>query len=131
MHNMYDPMNMATHTPSKRHKSVGRGSSASGFELMAKVMKAVADPIRLAIVEQLRDGELCVCEIVEGVSAERSNVSRHLSVLATAGVVASRKEGLKVFYRLQTPCILNIFSCVRSVIEADLEESRQAMCCIK
>jgi len=118
----------------KRHKSAGNGSSArnaSGFELMAKVMKAVADPIRLSIVEQLRDGERCVCEIVEGVSAERSNVSRHLSVLATAGVVASRKEGLKVFYRLRTPCILNIFSCVRGVIEADLEESRQALCCMK
>jgi ArsR family transcriptional regulator len=105
--------------------------SASGFELMAKVMKAVADPIRLAIIEQLRDGERCVCDIVENVAAERSNVSRHLSVLASSGVVSSRKEGLKVFYRLRTPCILNIFSCVRSVIEADLDESRQALCCLK
>ncbi len=98
---------------------------------MAKVMKAVADPIRMAIIEQLRDGELCVCDIVTGVAAERSNVSRHLSVLSSAGVVRSRKEGLKVFYCLRTPCILNVFECVRGVIEADLEANRQALCCLR
>ncbi len=94
-------------------------------------MKAVADPIRLAIIEQLQDGERCVCDIVAGVRAERSNVSRHLSVLASAGVVSSRKDGLKVYYRLRAPCILNIFSCVQKVIEAELRDTQQALSYVK
>ena len=92
------------------------------YRLKADVLKAVAHPIRLAIVETLREGERCVCDITEAVSAERSNVSRHLSVMVRAGVLTSRKEGLKVFYRLRAPCILNFFACVEGVLREQLKE---------
>jgi DNA-binding transcriptional ArsR family regulator len=100
------------------------------YALTARIMKAVAQPIRLAILDSLRDGERCVCDIARAVGAERSNVSRHLAVLSSAGLLSSRKEGLQVFYALRTPCILNIFKCVREVIEADLAAQREALCCI-
>ncbi len=100
------------------------------YAVTARIMKAVAQPIRLAILETLRNGEQCVFDIAKAVGAERSNVSRHLSVLASAGILSSRKDGLQVFYRLETPCILNVFTCVRGVIEADLENNRQALCCM-
>lgn len=92
-------------------------------------MKAVAQPIRLAILEALRDRELCVSDIARAVKAQRSNVSRHLAVLSSVGILASRKDGLQVYYRLETPCILNVFGCVRGVIEAELEAGRRALCC--
>lgn len=94
---------------------------------LARVLKAVADPIRLAILDQVRDGERSVQQIAEGVGAERSNVSRHLAVLAAAGVLTSRKNGVKVFYGLRTPCILSLFTCVCNVIEADVREAQAAV----
>jgi DNA-binding transcriptional ArsR family regulator len=100
------------------------------YILTARIMKAVAQPIRLAILDSLRQGERCVCDIAGAVHAERSNVSRHLAVLSSAGLVRSRKAGLQVFYELRTPCILNVFTCVREVIEADVAEQKQALCCI-
>ena len=100
------------------------------YIVTARIMKAVAQPIRLAILESLCDGELCVCDIARAVGAQRSNVSRHLSVLTSARILSSRKDGLQVFYKLETPCILKVFTCVRGVIEADLEANRQALCCM-
>ena len=102
-------------------------SQYGNYGPLARVLKAVADPIRLAILDQVRDGERSVWDIANGVGAERSNVSRHLSVLAAAGVLTSRKDGVKVFYRLRTPCILSLFTCVCNVIEADVRESQAAV----
>lgn len=99
------------------------------YSKTARVMKAVAQPIRLAILDSLREGERSVGDIADAVDAERSNVSRHLAVLTNAGILGSRKEGLQVFYFLQTPCILSVFSCVREVIKADVEAGRRALCC--
>ena len=57
------------------------------LSMKAEVFKALGHPIRLAVVEALRDGEACVCDIAEAVRAERPNVSRHLAVLVAAGVL--------------------------------------------
>ena len=73
------------------------------YQARARVMKALAQPVRLEIADVLAEGELCVEDISTRVGAERSNVSRHLSVLAAAGIVESRKQGLKVFYSLKVP----------------------------
>lgn len=100
------------------------------YAVTARIMKALSEPVRLAIVDSLRDGAKCVCDIAEAVGAERSNVSRHLSVLSSAGILTSRKQGLMVFYELHTPCILNVFTCVRGVIEADLKAKKKTLCCL-
>lgn len=86
-------------------------------ELKAEIIQAAAHPIRLAVIEFLSGGEQCVCDIVEHVGAQRSNVSRHLSVMIKAGVLESRKDGLKVMYSLQTPCILGFLACVEEVLK--------------
>mgnify|MGYP001379729375 CR=1 FL=1 len=70
------------------------------FEKQAEIAKAIAHPLRIAIVDFLKEGEQCVCDIAENVGSERSNISRHLSIMVSAGVLESRKEGLKVIYRL-------------------------------
>lgn len=87
------------------------------YETQARILQAVGQPIRLAILDILKDGEQCVCDIVEAVGAERSNVSRHLSVLLNAGILACRKDGLKMIYSLRTPCILSFFSCLADVLK--------------
>jgi len=91
------------------------------YELKAEVMQALGHPIRLAIVDCLSRGELSVGEVAEQVEAERSNVSRHLSVLLKADVVAKRKDGLHVVYRLKTPCVLGFMGCLTNVLRERAE----------
>ncbi|UCF15808.1 MAG: winged helix-turn-helix transcriptional regulator [Phycisphaerales bacterium] len=97
------------------------------YEKQAEIAKAVAHPVRVAIIDFLKDGEQCVCDIAQRVGSERSNVSRHLSVMVRAGVLECRKEGLKVIYKLKTPCILDFFSCVTEVIKQQAKESERLL----
>lgn len=95
----------------------------------AEVFKALGHPSRLAIVDALADGELCVCELNKTVDADMSTVSRHLSVLRNAGILSSEKRGNQVFYTLECPCITTFYGCVESVINGtgqpvQLEEPR-------
>ncbi len=65
-----------------------------------KTMKALSDPSRVKILKMLEGGEMCVCELREALGLAQPTVSKHLKVLEEAGLVASRKEGLWVNYRL-------------------------------
>ena len=87
------------------------------FKWRAEIMKALAHPSRLFIVDRLGQREHCVCELTKMIGADVSTVSKHLTVLKNAGLVADEKRGSKVFYKLQAPCILTIFDCVESVIK--------------
>ena len=97
------------------------------FEKQAEVAKAIAHPLRTAIIDFLRDGEQCVCDIADYVGSERSNISRHLSVMVKAGVLEYRKEGLKVIYRLKCTCILDFFSCVTDVLRQQAKENEKLL----
>jgi len=95
--------------------------------MKAEVISAAGHPIRLAILEYLRDGEQCVCDITSHVGAERSNVSRHLGVLLQAGLLEQRKDGLRMMYKLKTPCILKFLKCVTSVLRERAVESSKLL----
>jgi len=97
------------------------------YEKQAEIAKAIGHPLRVAIIDFLKDGEQCVCDIAQHVGSERSNISRHLSVMVRAGVLGYRKEGLKVIYKLKTPCILDFFSCVTVVIRQQAKESEKLL----
>jgi len=97
------------------------------FEKQAQITKAVAHPLRIAILDFLETGPQCVCDIAGHLGSERSNVSRHLSVMTNAGVLESRKEGLKVIYTLKTPCILDFFSCVTGVLRQQATENQRLL----
>lgn len=92
------------------------------YEARARVVKAMAHPTRLFIVDELSKGERCVCKLTEMVGDDVSTISRHLSVLKGAGIVADEKRGMQVFYSLRVPCVLNFFSCVESVMKATARE---------
>ncbi len=82
----------------------------------AIVLKAMAHPSRLAMLEALAGGERCVGELQAIVGSDFSTVSRHLSVLRNAGILADRKQGAQVFYSLRVPCVLDFLACVDAVI---------------
>lgn len=97
------------------------------FEKQAEIAKAIAHPYRIAIINCLKEGEQCVCDIAEYVGSERSNISRHLSVMVKAGLLEYRKEGLKVIYKLRTPCILDFFSCMSSVLKQQAGDNERLL----
>jgi len=101
------------------------------FKEQAEVAKALAHPLRIAIIDFLRDGPQCVCDIAEHIGAERSNVSRHLSVMVNAGVLECHKEGLKVIYQLKCPCILEFFSCITGVLKEQARQSSRLLDVLK
>lgn len=93
------------------------------YEARAAVVKALAHPARLMIVDELSEHpQRCVCELTELVGTDLSTVSRHLAVLRNAGILESRKEGTTVYYRLRVRCIPEFFECVESVLRASARD---------
>jgi len=97
------------------------------FEKQAQIAKAIAHPLRIAVLDFLKAGPQCVCDIAQHLGSERSNVSRHLSVMTNAGILEPRKEGLKVIYTLKTPCILDFFSCVTGVLKQQAKDNQSLL----
>ena len=91
------------------------------MEARADILKALAHPARLIIVDQLSVKSRCVADLTRAVEADMSTVSRHLGVLKAAGLVSAEKKGTQVFYRLNAPCVLDFFTCVESVLRANLQ----------
>ena len=87
--------------------------TATGRKLTA-ALKALAHPGRLAAVRALKRGELCVCELQAVMGSDLSTVSRHLKLLADAGLLASRREGKWIYCRLAAPCVLEFLDCLEA-----------------
>lgn len=82
-------------------------------------MKALASPVRLMIVDELSRGERCMCELQPLFPMNKSTLSRHVAELRNVGIVTERREGVRSFLSLATPCILNVFECAMGVIRAE------------
>jgi len=87
------------------------------FKARADIIKALAHPTRLWIVDKLADGEHCVCEFYNRLDIDFSTISKHLAVLRRAGIIESEKRGKQVYYTLRVPCILKFIGCVEAVLE--------------
>jgi ArsR family transcriptional regulator len=90
-------------------------------ERRAKILKALAHPSRIFIVEKLNEGSRCVHELTRLIGADTSTVSKHLSVLKNAGLVQDEKRGQTVYYSLMAPCIINFLGCIENVIRKSFE----------
>ncbi|MBU1693439.1 MAG: metalloregulator ArsR/SmtB family transcription factor [Verrucomicrobia bacterium] len=88
-------------------------------KVRAEILKAMAHPVRVLIVDALLRGDHCVRELNRLARISQSNVSRHLGVLKKAGIVTDRRQAMKVYYHLETPCILKAFDCAAEVVQAD------------
>ncbi len=102
--------------------------SRAKYEARAKIIKAMAHPTRLFIVDELgRSGERCVCELTEMVGADMSTISRHLAMLKNAGIIEDEKRGQQVYYSLRVQCITSFFECVESVMKCNAKEHQRLL----
>ena len=97
------------------------------LEGQASILKALGQPTRLQILELLKDGERCVCEIFPAIHQEQANVSKHLSILRQVGILESRKDGLRILYRIKTPEILNLLTGVSRLLKSQADEQHRLM----
>jgi ArsR family transcriptional regulator len=95
-------------------------------EARAGVLKALAHPTRLFIVEQLAAGEKCVCELQEMIGADMSTVSKHLALMKSAGIVRDDRRGAQVFYTLRATCVPGFLDCIQDILKRNVE--RQLAC---
>ncbi len=94
----------------------------SQYEARAKIIKALAHPSRLFIVEELKKKERSVGELVDMIGSDQSTISKHLSILKNEGLVFDEKHGTTVTYHLKCPCILDFIGCVEDVLEMKTQE---------
>ena len=92
------------------------------YRQFARIHRALANEARLMIIERLRKREHTVGELTRLLGLDQSTVSKHLSVLLSAGILDNRKEANNVYYRLLIPCVVDMFSCTMKVLK-----SRQSM----
>jgi DNA-binding transcriptional ArsR family regulator len=98
------------------------------YAARAKVVKAMAHPTRLFVVDELsRHGRRCVCELTAMIGADMSTVSRHLAILKNAGIISDEKHGTQVLYRLTMDCLCNFLRCVDSLVRTSAQEQRELL----
>ncbi len=97
------------------------------LEMKAEILKILAQPTRLKILETLRNGEKCICEIVPAINGEQSNVSRHISLMEKAHLVTTRKEGVRVMVKVKSPEIFEILDMVRTILRKQMKEQERIL----
>lgn len=95
-------------------------------KIKAEILKAMAHPLRIILVDALSAGDKSVTELNELAAVDQSTISRHLSQLKRVGIVSERREGVRVMHHLETPCILNAIGCAENVLSAHIN-SRNAL----
>ncbi len=88
------------------------------FKLQADICKTLADPKRLMLLHELREGERSVGQLVSNLGVPQANVSRHLAILREHGLVLTRREGTSIYYRLASPKIAEACNLVREVLKS-------------
>jgi DNA-binding transcriptional ArsR family regulator len=95
------------------------------MELKADILKALAQPTRLRILELLREGERCICEIVPALNGEQSNISRHISLMQKSQIVTTRKDGVKVMVKVRDPRVFDILDKVNVILKNQMKEQEK------
>ena len=89
------------------------------YRAKARIMKALANPDRLMIVEHLGKDECCICELQPLFKKNKSTLSRHVAALRNAGIITERRDGVRIYLTLATPCVLSVFDCLMGVLKKE------------
>jgi ArsR family transcriptional regulator len=92
----------------------------NSYTTAASKLKVMGHPVRLQILDMLRQGEICVCHIETALGKRQAYISQHLMTLRDAGLVATRRDGLQVYYRLKDEAVADVLR----LVCGDLDEAR-------
>ena len=97
-------------------------------KIRSGIIKAMGHPVRLMIIDCLKDGTRSFSELSALFNLDKSTVSKHLYVLKEAGIVTSQKAGMDTLYSLEVPCVTDFFGCVTAVIENNVRRQQICLC---
>ncbi len=93
------------------------------FEIHAEMCKVFSNSTRLEILNLLRDKELSVTELIEKTKLSQANISQHLSIMKSKGIVTSSRKGKNIYYKLTNPKIVKAFDIIREVLAERLKQN--------
>jgi ArsR family transcriptional regulator len=96
-------------------------------DFKAAILRALAHPNRLRILEALRSGETCNCELGPKLRLEQSNLSRHLLALSEAGLVAARRDGVRMMYRVADPRVFKVLDWAGAMVRKQFTERAELL----
>jgi DNA-binding transcriptional ArsR family regulator len=94
------------------------------YNMQATISKTLANPIRLAILHILKDGEKSVNELTDIIGISQSNLSQHLALMRQIGIVETRKQGTSIFYSVTNPKINEACDTVREILADQLKKNQ-------
>ena len=97
------------------------------YKIHAEMCKIFSNPTRLEILNLLRDKEMSVTELIKMSKLSQVNVSQHLSIMKSKGIVVSQREGKMIYYKLSNPKIIKAFDIIREVLTERLEKNREIL----
>ena len=103
--------------------------ATTDLDLAVRRLKALSDPNRLRIIDRLRAGERCVCDLTDALDEGQSLLSFHLKVLRDAGLVSDRREGRWAFYTLDTAALRDLETFVGALADRVSETRWKPVCC--
>jgi DNA-binding transcriptional ArsR family regulator len=101
------------------------------YEWQARVARALGHPTRIAILEMLRRGEVCVCEMGPELEASQANVSQHLAILRDNNLVVARRDGTRMMYRVTDERVFRVLDLMGSIAHNQLDAARQALAALE
>ena len=93
----------------------------------AEILKTLAHPVRILIVDELSRGERCACNLLPKVGIDVSVLSRHIAQLRRAGIVSEKRDGVRRILKLECPCILEALTCTVGVLKSRLRSQTRAL----
>lgn len=108
-----------------------KNQQTTRYHALSEILKAIAHPTRLLILESLAEQKRCVSDLTNMAEVDTSTVSKHLALMKNAGIITSEKSGNQVFYSLRVPCVLQFLGCIESVIALNAKEKMDLLNVIK
>ncbi len=97
------------------------------YQLHAELCKTFSNSIRLEILDYLRNEELSVSDLIKRTGLSQANISQHLSIMRSKGVVTTKREGLNIYYKISNPKIIKAFDIIREILSERLKESKKLL----
>jgi ArsR family transcriptional regulator len=105
--------------------TINKSTQEKIFQMQCEICKALAHPVRMAIVDCLKDKETAAAALIEGLEISKVNLSKHVALLMHAGIVESRRDGRQLFYRLTDPEIQQACAIMSAVLYRRLKRGEK------
>jgi DNA-binding transcriptional ArsR family regulator len=108
-----------------KHSEIDRAAQRKIFQMQCDICRALGHPLRMAIVDFLKEREAPAADLIEELEISKANLSKHMSLLIQGGIVEARRDGRQIFYRLTDPDIQKACAIMSSILYRRLKQGEK------